>query len=387
MRRLANQMQGQISHFYQRAAAQARIGGLDQTGAVQRVPQGQLRYVNNNGQETIYVELAYAVTRSSSEETPKKSERHHAILAVDVIIDLEYYRSVSVSTFHDENYYSYYIHDRFGTGVAGGMVVGSGAKAVQVRNGIFSDNPNPTPPGVFSSAGANSFATVSATRPNFDPIIPAMTIPPDPTIDPQVYPKNMVMGYLLDTEGLGSDAPVSFDLYLASSIQNVKKAVEDYDLTRTIRDNLTFTIRARELSILSPVCLIFVPRTGEMRLGQKTSTPIGGTPPEYSVIYFPEDVLPDKLVTELSCSWYANTGWTDPGGDMPLASTEPHMGELLLEIPEQTRVVASQVHPGSGVFDTEPIAWVGPLTDMTKVASIRWTPSGQYNVPGSARVS
>lgn len=85
-----------------------------------------------------------------------------------------------------------------------------------------------------------------------------------------------------------------------------------------------------------------------------------------------------------SWKFAADKGWVD-GGQAPADPAAQHMGELLDDSGATTKTVLAY-NPAPRTVNTAP-SWSGPVTAMTKVASIEWTPPSRPHEHGKAKIT
>lgn len=99
VRKLYEQLQGEITQFYSRARQSGDMSGSPGFKVVKQLPNGgQLRYTNNHGLETIDVQL-HSVEQSTQEAVRVRPELTDVVLAIDVLFDVDAQVAGDVTTY------------------------------------------------------------------------------------------------------------------------------------------------------------------------------------------------------------------------------------------------------------------------------------------------
>lgn len=157
--------------------------------------------------------------------------------------------------------------------------------------------------------------------------------------------------------------------------------VDDSSMSYEAEDSVRCMVRAREFAD-GAYEVVQVTTQGQGRI-EKFEAPDGGTP----TVSVSVEMLDDARV--LDWAFAAAPGWTDSGLEPadPLALTgkgTPGMGKLLDETPDITQPVAAAIVPPRTV-PQEPVH-AGPAQALTRIATIRWSPSTDGMSPGTAKI-
>lgn len=386
LQRTYTELLGPIGHFYAKAVQVAALSDLPQVALHQDLPGVRLRFTSNNGQQTVHVELAVPnpkVPPVGRELPPKKSK---SFLAVDVLVSSAYYRRGAVWRLPPEpGTYVAVTNDRYVNFVLGGAQLVRSGEVVSTTAGRRTEVSPRAAPALRSYNDNSTGFAPGVTRHVPAPTIPGNSTPPEfemPGGD-QLLPDTIVLGFLLDTEGLGSEAPVELDLYLISETQKVTvddRVIEGGVYVREAYTNLEFRVRARELDSYQVPAVVEVVWLGDWREWRKARGE-GPTFPEDET----ETITPDQLIFQ--GGFFVGAGWTEPPGDI-VDADRPQMGVLLDETTPATREVLGVIDPFATDRSVDPPQpWDQPVANMTKIATVKWTPSGMPAVPGVATIT
>lgn len=88
---------GELGHFYSAAHQQWKLGETPSHYAQKKIPGGRVRYSNNGGQETLYVDLTYGSPKPENPEVEVKPEPFSPYLAIDVLFSVRSYHGVDIN--------------------------------------------------------------------------------------------------------------------------------------------------------------------------------------------------------------------------------------------------------------------------------------------------
>lgn len=382
---------GPINHFYAKAMQVVQLSERPQVALHQQLPGVRLRFTHNNGLQHVHVDLAVPNPVSGGVPMVPPVYPPRAYLAIDVLVSGEYYRAASSNSFPLDypDTYGRGFRDDYATGVVAAASLGANGDGDLIAANVGSRTGSP----LVAAPALRSIEDETTTQiGSVDDYVPEPDKPEitNPVTDDlparQLLPDLMVIGFLVDTEALGTGAaPVTIDLYLASTTQKRISYVDDSvpinTLTRSALDDLEYRIRVRELDPTQPVGVVEILWRGEYRLRAQSRISLGGTPPEYEEIDADDEFA--KVIWD--GGFFASQGWAVLEGD-PLNPEETHMGMLLAETVVTETEVASIVDPLSEFVSMAPPPWTDPVESMTKVATVIWLPSPTTGVPGAATI-
>lgn len=379
---MLEQLQGEISRFYAGCVQQRQLSGQSGHKQIKALPDGrQLRYTYNGGQETIDVRLSPKSRPGAPQAKSPEKSVHDFVLAIDVLFESEQHVAGDVTSYTEvvvtpADIRKYYIRDKytyFDTFKVVGLQVGDLAEGGYAAKSAGSvkdpDNRLKSLTGYPTAKSVERTLTAADAPPNL--LGHCFVARPRDNIDPKT---------VIDVFA------ATCDIQKTNSYpdgEGSTLAVDDPTFDYAVKQDFRWTIRVREFVDGGPVAIGVTTRCeGET---QHFTAPEIEVLPESGVDYVPGYNIPPTVedapvvtADARTSSWAfaALSAWEDTGDntDPTLGSSDPEakLGKLLDELSGSSTITGPE--PLERKLLDAP-AWEQPVEEMTKIATITWTPS------------
>lgn len=366
---------GEITRFHQKARQNVEIGEQSGQHMHQKLPDGEMSYSYNYGQEILHVRLRKdVVIEAASKLVPTYPER--ALLAIDILFDQEAYKFqhlyVDFSAANPPEYpvpwYSLYETWQALNYPVTAAIAQPAAGGLEAFGSTVSGGAAPSDPTLLANASYVGGGYLPVSR-------PLVAYDEDTT-------RSQADGFFVRTRYPAEN--VTVDLFAATwtrKVENTPPGIpngEQFEGPYTYVNPVRFSVQAREFAD-DPLMYSFIDRTGMSR--QRVT--------EFNnPAYGPGTV---ELESDEESEFFFGGGnfvvtpeWIDAGGLLADPNT-PGMGTLLAStsVTTKTLVTAPEYDDGSSFG-----SWDRPITDMTKIATVEWLPSdAPRQRPGSAKIT
>lgn len=371
---LYHQHQAQISRFQHKARQYRDISDQPGVQMQQALPGGgQMRYSYNNGLEIVTVRLSPTEVARAEQQARNYVQPFDPVLAIDILfvnrlLDVShlytYWNPASPLLSTSEDFYGYFDV----LNIAALRVEGAQAyEAISLQSGT---DPRLKPLRFVDPATETSRKLEAS----------------DEALNEQGFYENLT-GAGFAARPRADQQLTVIDVYLATDHVYKENArpgiftgdpgsvveIDDPTMTYSPIQGVTYSIRAREFVLDRPVPVRVTTET-ERRRRQVDFDDFPAEPTNRTAVW----------------AFAATQEWSDTGGepaapDAVAPSGRSTMGRLLASVGPQTAFDVATTQPDRR-FHNAP-EWSRPVTEMTKVAEIRWTPPTSAQGHGKATIS